>query len=219
MENKPTFIDFGCGKGETMERYEYLFEATPVLGIDTWEEHLEEARAKGYNVMNADLTTMSPFDLPRVNFATFIHVLEHMPDLATVARVISMACVVSKDFVYIRQPFFDADNYLAELGFKFNWSNWSCHPSHVTTEQFKEIASVLGYECTVSYRTPAHDTHDPNILPLSAPYESGIFNEYHPEWGEKPYKVLTGVYHETVCIIKLREYSTTEWNNLLKKLQ
>ena len=70
-----------------------------------------------------------------VRFVTISHTLEHLRDLVEVRKTLGSAVKVATDFLFIRGPYFDADDLLQTQGLKFFWSDWSGHPCHLTTGQ------------------------------------------------------------------------------------
>ena len=67
------------------------------------------------------------------------HFLEHIPSITDVKRCIRSAINSSEEFIYIQQPFFDADPQFMQLGLKLYWSDWHGHPNRMTSLEFHNI--------------------------------------------------------------------------------
>jgi hypothetical protein len=132
-----------------------------------------------------------------------IHVLEHLPDLTSVSKVIDQAIEASVDYVHIKGPWFDADDYLAERGFALYWSTWPGHPTHLTCDNLREIMAELGEEnFAISGKGPMiEDSMHPSVHPVG--YEAGHYykdGQYPP----KEYvKFDIPIFSEVVCEIDL----------------
>ena len=60
-----------------------------------------------------------------------------------VKSFVEKACSISKDFVFIQQPYFDADSYLFKKGLKLFWSDWRGHPNRMTSLDFNLLLRDL----------------------------------------------------------------------------
>ena len=104
--------------------------------------------------------------------------LEHLPDAATAARVLDRLAVAARDFLFIRHPSFDDVAYLAGLGLKFTWTDWSSHPNMMTTGDFRRLFAERGW---TDYRILPHmgytDSDHPSIVPLGAPTDTMAYDE------------------------------------------
>ena len=86
------------------------------LGIDIDHSKIEQTRACGYNAILFDINKIP--DEKLVQFTVLSHFLEHVPNWGDVKSFIRKAITISNEFVYIQQPFFDADCYLFDKGLK-----------------------------------------------------------------------------------------------------
>jgi len=124
------FVDFGCKTGGSFRFCQEVLGGKRGLGIDRNEAYVEEFCKSGGEAILADVTETGLPD----NFARFVcvsHLLEHLPNWDMVEKATLEAIRISRDFVYIVGPYFDADDYLSSIGFKFFWSDWTWHPTHV----------------------------------------------------------------------------------------
>jgi hypothetical protein len=173
LENLYDYIDLGCSKGDSMLYLQNLFPNKNALGIDTSEKKIDIAMSRGLNVLNIDL-----FSLPNsklTNFVTMFHILEHLnPDEISIYEFIKKTVIISKEFIFIRQPYFDSDESLKENDLKFFWSDWDGHPNRMLYRDFVDIFTRLKEEGMIqSYKIygylPVKDSKYPAVLPLSAP--------------------------------------------------
>lgn len=169
------FLDFGCSAGGSLRRFGKLFECTkPGLGLDISEEKVKATREAGFDAELCDLTTYRTDD--QVRFVVMNHLLEHIPDMLAVQDIIATGCRLARDFVYIGQPYFDADPYLFSHGLKLYWSHWSGHTNHMTLLEFRNVLEKLRQQGLIERyllvsRTPITDSTDPAIHCIDSPID------------------------------------------------
>jgi hypothetical protein len=196
------FIDFGASKGGCIELAKARLGGTKGIGVDIDPKKVEQMLKDGYDCVQGDITNL---DLPpnSVRFVTMSHVLEHLPDLPSVRDAVASAANIASDFLFIQGPYFDADEYLKNLGLRFFWSYWSGHRCHLKTEDLRSILSGLGLDdFIIQNRFKVKDSNDPAIHPLKSPKNS---HEYDPDvHPEKPFVRFTiPIYKEIVCYVRL----------------
>lgn len=159
------------------------FEGGKPVGIDIDPMKVAKTKEAGFDAVLADATDREQFD-GQVRFSILSHFLEHLPDYDTVSKAVRTAIHISEDFVFIRQPWFDADGELFRHGLKFYWSDWHGHPMTLTTLQMYRIirrhldnGNIV--RATIFGNTPVSSTDDECIVPLSTPMDSG---KYDAEW-------------------------------------
>jgi hypothetical protein len=136
------FLDFGCSSGGSLDYYAKIFNAKKGgLGIDKDPKKIVSARGSGHDVIQCDITKLEVEG--SVRFVVMSDFLEHIPDLKTVNFIIWRAVSIAREFVFIRQPYFDADPYLFQLQLKFFWSDWEGHPNRMTTIEFHNIIKEI----------------------------------------------------------------------------
>ena len=150
------------------------------LGIDIDQAKIEKARANGYEACRFDILKLP--DSKLVRFVTMSHFLEHLDSIAVAKKMIDKSISVSDDFVIIRQPWFDADGMLFELGFKFYWSHWGGHRNRMSSLDFHSILSaelragrIQGF--AIFGRGEVTDSSHPSILPIGAPIDQHEYSE------------------------------------------
>lgn len=213
------YIDFGCSKGGSLEFAKKRFSGHQGLGIDIDQSKVAKTRAAGYEAIRYNINDIP--DEKLVRFVVMSHFLEHVPSHLDVKAFIRKACTISKEFVYIQQPYFDADTYLFEKGFKLFWSDWSGHPNRMTALEMWLLLRDLKEEGQpITFSLHAHkkitDSADPRIHPLTSNINQLDYNaEVHPP---KDPSILfeDNVFHEIVCLITL---PGCDHAGMLKKLR
>ncbi len=196
------FIDFGCSAGGSIDWARKRFGGRRGLGVDISPDKVAAARAAGYEAMLADGARLDQFT-GKVRFATMIHFLEHLPSIEAARKVVATALSISRDFLYVRQPWFDSDGGLMRRGLKLYWSHWRGHPLPMTSLQayalFEELRRARRCARFAIYgRGAIASSDDPAVLPLTAPSDS---HQYEPARdGPKPSITLDGVFTELVVI-------------------
>lgn len=162
-----TFIDFGGGFGASLDYYQREFGGRG-FAVEIEPHKVDAARAKGRAVVEGSL-----FDVPRrrlVRYVTADNVLEHLASIEQVEDALGLAVAVADEFVYVRHPSFEDEDYLRSLGVSGTWIHRSGHRAHVRLSDFLAMATRLGID-----RVEIHpvglipDTSDPEIVPLGTP--------------------------------------------------
>ena len=206
------FIDFGCSAGGSIDWARRRFGGRRGLGVDINPDKVAAARAAGFEAVVADGARLDQFT-GKVRFATMIHFLEHLPSIEAARKVVGTALSISRDFLYVRQPWFDSDGALMRQGLKLYWSHWRGHPLPMTSLQayalFEDLRKTGRCARFAIYgRTPIVSSDDPAVLPLSAPSDS---HQYEPERdGPKPTVPLDGVFTELVVVATPRRADTID---------
>jgi hypothetical protein len=196
------FVDFGCSEGGSIRWCMQRFAAQRGIGVDIRPAKVEAAHAAGYDAVVADATRPELF-AGRVRFAAMVHFLEHLPSIDAARQAVSTGLSISRDFLYIRQPWFDSDGELLRRGLKLYWSDWLGHPLPMTSLQaFALMRGMTRRGLCVRFclygRRVVTSTADPAVVPLDAPVDS---HAYDPgPHGPKPDKPLTGVFTDLVVL-------------------
>jgi len=200
------FFDFGCSSGGSLEFSKKAFGAQSTgIGIDIDPSKILLARNAGHKAIEYDILKLPTEKL--VRFTIMSHFLEHVPDLNLVNRFIEKACVISRDFVFIRQPFFDADGYLMQKGLKLYWSHWHGHLNTMSSLDLYAALSKLRAkkhigEFSIHARGKIESSCDRRIHPLVSPIDQ---HEYDPE-KHPPKKSIyfeIPIFSETVAFISM----------------
>lgn len=183
------------------------------VGIDIDPKKVAKTRDAGFHAVLADATKPERFK-GRVRFAVLSHFLEHLPDYKTVSRALRTAIHISEDFVFVRQPWFDADGALFRHGLKFYWSDWHGHPMTLTTLQmYRIIRDHLDKgnisRATIFGNTRITNSDDDCVLPLSAPTDTGKYNpDVHGPKTSPPAEL--DAFKEMIVVLAKRDPEITE---------
>lgn len=123
------FVDFGCSKGGSMRFAMDALGGQRGIGLDIDPDKVDACRRSGFEAEVADLTELGEAWEQSARFVTLSHFLEHLPTRELAFRCLDSAIKVARSFVFVRQPYFDADRYLHSEGLKLFWSDWHGHPN------------------------------------------------------------------------------------------
>lgn len=198
-------LDFGSGIGGSTDFVKKKFGFQSVVGIELDPKKVEQARAAGLEVLQADATGVA-LRKGVVQASFMFHFLEHLRSLQDARKVLHQACHAARDFVLVRQPFFGADEELLERGVKLAWSTWRAHGNKMTTLDFQSILSELQgkgmlADFQIYYAIPIESTQDTQVLPLVAGGEELFYDAV--KHGAKPSLPLRNIYREVCVIIRI----------------
>ena len=174
------FVDFGCSRGGSIKAAMKLFPNTRGLGIDISPKKVAAAQAAGFNAVEANALDLTAHP-DQVRFCILSHFLEHLPGSREAFACLHSACVTAREFVYIQQPWFDADGYLLARGLKFNWSDWKVHSYHMTSLEMLQCLRALREEGIIRefaiYGSfPVANSDDPRMHPLDTPRDENPYD-------------------------------------------
>lgn len=198
------FVDFGCSKGGSIAYAQKTFKAKRGIGIDISETKVEATRAAGFEAILGDVRILSAHR-NAVSFVTMLDFLEHLPGIKDAKTCIQSAADVARDFVFIRQPWFDSDGYLLSQNLKLYWSDWIGHPNAMTSLELHNILSrTRDVECFRIYGCgPVKGSEDLAIHSLSSPVDQHDF-----EQGKHPSKPIVDfdqpVFRQILCLATLK---------------
>lgn len=170
------FVDFGCSGGNSIRFGIEQLGARHGLGLDIDPLKVAAAREAGFDAEVADITTLDPEKVGNTRFAILSHFLEHLPGRREAQQVIAAACRVSEQFVFVRQPYFDADGHLFSRGLKLYWSDWTGHPFHITSLDlygfFRDLqARGAVTRFIIFFRSSIEDPLHPALHPIASPID------------------------------------------------
>lgn len=204
------FIDLGCSSGGSLRFCQKRFGARRGLGIDLDPVKVENARLAGFDALVADASELP--ESARVRFVSMMDFLEHLPSLQVAEAIIGTASRVARDFLFIRHPSFEGEAYLAGLGLRQYWWDWSGHTAHIRVSDYCAMFERLGIgQYHIRYREPIWDSAQASILPSSMPKDQ---REYDPaRHAPKPFvQFKEPLWRAQDIFVALRAYSPAEWS-------
>ncbi|MBE9039721.1 methyltransferase domain-containing protein [Oscillatoriales cyanobacterium LEGE 11467] len=204
------FCDFGCSNGSSIRFGMNVLKGRHGFGVDIDAKKVKATQSKGYEAIQSNFCNLSLPD-KCVKFTILSHVLEHLPTLDKAEKAIQNAVRISQDFVFIRGPYFDADDYLKSLGLKFYWSDWSGHPLHFSIEHMLQCLEFLKIENYEIYgRNLVENSNHTVIHPISS-----LKNQHH--WNSEQHdrkqflKFNRSIYQEFFCVIWLSDRAKVDY--------
>lgn len=202
------FLDLGSGGGRS---YEYVRRTTGLkvgVSLDILPDKVRDCRRVNDLSFVYDIREV-PYSFGAVSAAFMLNVLEQIPAEKSVLQVVQNALVASRDYVMIRQPYFDHDAALAELGFRSYWSDWSTHYSRMDVPFLAGLARRCGpfaERLRVFGIDPITSSASPHILPLAAPAEQDGYDEA-AHGGKTEVAFAFPSYREVMVIIERQSIS------------
>lgn len=201
------YFDFGCSYGGNMVFTKKVYPLFRGLGIDLDADKIAKANANSHEAIIYDILRFPEQKL--VKFVTMVHFLEHLDGLATTKKVIAKAISVATDFIFIRQPWFDADGFLFEAGLKFYWSHWRGHRNKMTTLDFytilmdeRKAGRIRSFRIFGNYKVTHSD--DTTIVPLGTLVDQHHYNAM--EHGKKELINLPiRAFKEVIVVININD--------------
>jgi len=208
------FIDFGCSSGGSLDYATRVFKGEKGIGIDLQAANVEKTKAAGYLALQGDLTKIRPLSR-RVRFVIMSHFLEHVPSVTDAKRCIRSAINSSDEFVYIQQPFFDADPLFMQHGLKAYWSDWHGHPNRMTSLEFHNILHPFLQEGLIDRfaiygRKPIKKSKDVALLNLSEPQNQSKWDKKIHSPKPKTSSFDFKAFYDLIVIINLNGFDAIE---------
>ncbi len=205
LPEETDFLDFGCSDGRSILLGQTLFAGGKGVGVDVSADKVKAAQAAGFDAIEADITKLDGLE-NAVRFVIANHFLEHLPGFQLAKRCLHSAVRVAREFVFIKQPWFDSDGYLLQHGLKQYWSDWRGHPNHMTTLDFVNILAPMHggrIERFAVYGIgPVKGSGDFSIHPVHSPVDS---QRYDPQFHSPKPKIIFDqpVFREVAALIRL----------------
>jgi len=193
------FLDLGCSNGGSIDFAVRQLGGKRGAGVDIDPAKVALARAAGHEAYVADALSLGT--APKaVEFVTMLDFLEHLPGYEAARRCIAAAYTLSRSFVFIRQPWFDADGYLLAHGLKLYWSDWTGHTNAMSSLQFHNILSRMRSPFRIYGRGRITNSTHPAVHSLSSPIDQHDWQaDKHPP---KPHvEFERPVYQQIACLI------------------
>jgi hypothetical protein len=207
-------VDFGCSNGASLQFAFDVMGCKTGIGFDIDPRKVARTRELGFEAEVADLTDPTHFS-GRARLAILSHFLEHVPNATMATKILGTAAKVCSEYFFVRQPWFDCDGPLAQLGLKLYWSDWHGHTNNMTSMQlYLALKRLLEkgeiHSFTIFGNIPVkHSSHEV-IVPLDRPTDG---QKYDPETDEpKPDTAFSfPCYREIVALVGCSpEYDSTD---------
>ena len=209
------FIDFGCGIGGSMSLATELFDGKKGLGLDISKNKIQNAKKSGYEAECIDILNL-PLMPKYCRFVMISHFLEHLTSLKDSQVMLRNAIALARDFVYVQQPYFDADGMLFKDGYKLYWSDWHGHPNRMTSLEFHYILMRFLREKLITrfviyadkkIKRASHSA----IHPVSSPINQNVYDsQIHPLKKIRFRSFSYPVYHEIKVLIQIGKSDAIE---------
>ena len=208
------FIDLGSGTGGSIQYCRDRFGRTRGIGVELDGPEAAEARRSGFEVLEADARLLE-VEERSVEFVSAMDFLEHLPDAASAVSVLDKFSRAARHFVFIRHPSFEESKYLANLGLKWCWSDWSLHPNMMLIEDYLEVFRKRGWDDYAIFpRNLATDSLDEHLVPISSPTDTMV---YDPTLGPKPYvRFDRPIFGQYDIFIRQPEFNEADWTAHLR---
>jgi hypothetical protein len=208
------FVDLGSGTGGSLEHCAKRFARGSGIGFELDSEEAAEANRAGHAVVRADVRDVAP-PAGSVAFVSSMDFLEHLPSEADAAAALERIAPAAREFLFIRHPSFEDDEYLASLGLKVCWSDWTEHPNMMRVADLVAIFERLGWrDYAVFPRGLMADATDDQIVPLSAPRDTQIYDA--AAHGPKPVvRFDRPVFAQYDIFVRFAGISDDEWARVL----
>lgn len=164
------FLDLGSGSGRSYEYIRRLSGLRIGVSLDINPDKVAECRRINDLSFVYDIREV-PYSFGAVSAAYMFNVLEQVPTDKAVLQVVQNALVASRDYVLIRQPYFDHDAALAERGFRSYWADWPTHRNRMDTAFLAGLARRCGpfaQRLRLFGIDRIKNSSSPHILPLAA---------------------------------------------------
>jgi SAM-dependent methyltransferase len=214
------FIDLGCSSGGSLRYCRERMQARRGVGVDIDPDKVAHTLSAGLDAAVGDATHLRIEN--RVRFVSMMDFLEHLPGLDAVAAVIESAAGAATDFLFIRHPSFEGEEYLAELGLRQYWWDWSGHKAHIQVADYCRIFDRLGLQHTIRYLGPVTDSTHDSIHAIDAIDPHGWSNQgrhdpsVHPP---KPYvRFARPLWRSQEILVALRPFQADEWREIVERL-
>lgn len=229
--DKFDFIDMGCGTAARGYFFaKKVFGTGRCLGVDIDEDKVQVALRKiennselyeNYTLICEDMTNFGGENVKnKFRFATANHFLEHVPGFSVAKDILGAAINASREFVFVRQPWFDNDAELFKMGLKTYYSDWTGHLNPLTSYDFYRMGRDFKIKGSIQNfiilgLTKIHDSSDPLIHPLNSPFNEHEYDPtYHPS---KNMNIkFEGLYRDICVFFIIDENSPIE--DYIKKL-
>jgi hypothetical protein len=170
------FIDVGSHKGGGL-RLGATLGGNHGLGVEIDERKARSGLQQGLAIYTSDAAAL-PWDRRVFRFGVCRHVLEHLPDEATVRGVLRRLADICSDFIYVEGPDFSSATYLRDLGLTLAHDTMSTHTCRMDPASLGSALAAVGTRRLLMGRAlPIRDSHSRWIHRHDAPRDRGAWRE------------------------------------------
>jgi hypothetical protein len=216
--HKYDFIDLGGGSGNSLEFGASSLAGTSGIGVDVDHSAVSATIAAGFDAIQSNASKLA---LPpgSVRFALLFQLLSRTGGTAEARSCISVAVSAARDFVMIREPWFDSDGYLFTCGMKVFWSDLPGLKNKMSSLDIMSAVNGADQSRIVDFhiygRGLIRDSRSSVVHPLRAPPGDREFDADRHD--HKPYIEFTeSIYTETITIVRLNE--AVSYDDLLRSV-
>ena len=205
-DHRVDFLDFGASTGTSIEYASKIFcdGQGHGVGLDINPVKVASMEASGHVAFTADLSRLRLAQ--PVKFVIMSHFLEHLPGFTIAQKIVQKAVNISSEFIFIRQPYFDADGYLLSRGLKLYWSDWEGHYYHMQSIELFKICRDLLQKRKISRfciygAGRIVSAEDNRIHPLSSDKDQHQYDAtLHPVKDQASPEFATDVFREIIVL-------------------
>lgn len=210
------FVDLGCSNGGSILQCLRRFHVERGLGIDLDQRKVQRTREAGFEAVVADARD---FRLDRaVSFVSIMDFFEHLPDLTTVEQVLAAAALSARDFILIKHPSFEGQEYAESLGMRQYWWHWRGHTAHVRVADYCSMFERLGLnQYMIRYIERIENSTHPSVIPTSMPID--VTGEQAKLVTDMPLvRFDPPLWRRQDIFIALRAFEPEEWAEITRPL-
>jgi SAM-dependent methyltransferase len=208
------FVDLGCSKGGSLQHCLRRFGASRGLGIDIDPAKVQQTRDAGFDAVEVDARTLNLDG--QVSFISMLDFFEHLPDLEMVEEILAASARSARDFLYIKHPSFEGQEYVEQLGLRQYWWDWHGHTCHVRVADYCDMFERLGLNTyKIRYIERISSSSHPSVIPTSMPPDQ--LGDAAATVVDKPDLELDPpIWRRQDIFVALRAFDAEEWTELTK---
>ena len=175
------------------------------LGFDLSPPIVRQSLAKNLDVALYDVCDIKASG-PRVDFAVCSHILEHLPDLPSIEKVLRSLSSLSRNYILISGPYFEPETYLEGLGLKVLHSLMLDHTCKVRIHQLIQILHRLELrDYVIALAEPIVNSDNIWVYAADQPVgPEGLWTYDKDQHRPKPKTAFEAeIYRDFVCVVKL----------------
>jgi hypothetical protein len=170
------YVDFGCGRGGSLNLIRGMFGPGTALGVDSNPSLGRFANNQNYAFAVGDAVDSVGENRVYAGVVSAMHMVEHLPSKVEFELFMRGACRIAQEFVIVNCPIFDGCDRVRDAGFKFYWEEMSDHTYHVTVADVFGVLLNVGLPYTIYGSHYVHWSQDDDLIPIDARVGSGHYD-------------------------------------------